>query len=90
MGDKLKNRHTRPDVRDMVAKRGVQENRLLDTVKGSPARHRKQRAPGITVTCSFTITEDIDAEIERISQKLNCSRSRVVRQAIVLYGGSVE
>ena len=81
MASKLNGRSGRPDG---VVRRNVRP-RAIDTLKGAPKRYQSERKRGVTVTCSFTLTEDIDALVEKAAAKENCSRSRIVRQALIFY-----
>ena len=81
MASKLNGRSARPDG---VVRRSPMP-RPIDTVKFGPKRKQLKRDKGVTVSCSFTLTEQIDAMIEKIASDQNCSRSRVVRQALLLY-----
>lgn len=83
MGDGMKTRR-KPNLRDVIGDRPKKV--LIDVIKDGPARKQPSRAPGKSIACSFTMTVEIDAEIQRIANHMNCSRSRVVRQAVILYG----
>ena len=81
MAPKLNGRSGRPDG---VVRRNLKP-RPIDFVKSGPRRKQAKRDKGVTVTCSFTLTEEIDAMIEKMASDQNCSRSRVVRQALIIY-----
>ena len=75
-------------IEDDVVSRG-QAKRHIEKLKGGPKRKiANKREPAKTVACSFSLTPELDAMIEQIADDWGCSRSRVVRQILLLYGAN--
>jgi len=59
--------------------------RSAENLKGGPKRYSARRERGVTSTCSFTLTKELDLMIERLASEWNCSRSKVLRQILMMY-----
>ena len=90
MASRLNGRNPpRPHLRDSIEKRPNLRS-SVDLTKEDTWRRQSSRKVGSTVSVSFTVPPDIDAEIERLALLFNCSRSRIVRQAIIMFGAENE
>jgi hypothetical protein len=69
---------------DRVARRVTQVD-VLAQMKEERVRRDRRYPESMVVQCTFTLTPELDAEIHDAAQRKNCSRSAVVRQALIFY-----
>lgn len=69
---------------DIIRKRRVQVD-ILDALKRDRTLRRKDHPGSMVVHVSFTMTPDLDQMIHDAAVQRDCSRSAVVRQALLHY-----
>lgn len=74
----------RPSLRDVIPKREVSVSEKARLKSGRPRDRLYARKIGDTFTVSFTVTQEIDALIDRHARERNVSRSSIIRQAMLL------
>lgn len=75
---------------DVVRKRSTQVDQLDHLKRGNRTLKRKEYPGSVVVHVSFTLTTDLDQRIHDYAVKRDCSRSAVVRQALLTYFSQVE
>lgn len=74
---------------DVVRSRKAQVNILDHLARGQRTMQRKQYPGSVVIHTSFMMTEELDQAIHDYALKRDCSRSAVVRQALMLYFSQV-
>ena len=75
---------------DVVRSRKAQVNIIDHLARGERTMQRKQYPGSVVIHTSFMLTEDLDQTIHDYALKRDCSRSAVVRQALMLYFSRVD
>jgi len=78
------------NVGDIVRSRRAQVNILDHLARGERTLQRKQYPGSVVIHTSFMLTEELDQTIHDYALKRDCSRSAVVRQALMLYFSRVQ
>lgn len=73
---------------EAVRRRRTQVDMLDHLARGRTMR-RKEYPGSVVVHVSFTLTPDLDQRIHNLAIKRDCSRSQVVRQALLHYFAEV-
>lgn len=75
---------------DIVRARRMQVDQLDHLARGNRTKKRKEYPGSVVVHVSFTMTRDLDQLIHDYAVKRDCSRSAVVRQALLHYFAKVQ
>lgn len=70
---------------DVVRSRSMQVDQLDHLKRGNRSLKRKEYPGSVVIHVSFTLTQDLDQTIHDYAVKRDCSRSAVVRQALLHY-----
>lgn len=77
-------RQRRETIRDAIVRRNPAINQIAAMKSGKARKRIYARKAGNTFTVSFTVSPELDQLIDFWSMQGNCSRSSVVRQALIL------
>lgn len=75
---------------DIVRSRKMQVDQLDQLKRGNRSLKRKVCPGSVVIHVSFTLTPELDQMIHDYAVKRDCSRAKIVRQALMFYFSEVE
>lgn len=75
---------------DLVRARKMQVDQLDHLKRGNRTLKRKECPGSVVVHVSFTLTPELDQLIHDYAVKRDCSRAKIVRQALLFYFSEVK